>query len=127
MDLNERDYRFTDDQVKALGFSSYEELEKYYDLEYMNMENQPWTKEQCERELQDSGDEDRLNYSHRDRLKAALKDRIGIITDWNDTNWKPTVDEIFSEREALSRILNVYFNLSEREARLEEAKIGGRK
>ena len=32
MDLSGRDYRFTDDQVRALGFSSYEELEKYYDV-----------------------------------------------------------------------------------------------
>ena len=32
MDLSGRDYRFTDDQVRFLGFSSYEELEKYYGI-----------------------------------------------------------------------------------------------
>ena len=120
--MEERDYKFTDDQVRALGFSSYEELEKYYDLEYMNMGAQPWTKEQCVRELQNSGELERLDYSRRDRLKASLSDRIGIITDWNETDWQPSVEEIVSERDALNRILTVYFNFSEREARLNETK-----
>ncbi len=122
MDLSGRDYRFTDDQVRSLGFSSYEELEKYYDLEYMNMNAQPWTKEQCVRELQRSGDLERLDYSRRDRLKASLSDRIGIITDWNETDWQPSVEEITSERDSLNRILTVYFNFCEREARLSETK-----
>ncbi len=123
MDLSERDYKFTDDQVRALGFSSYEELEKYYDLEYMNMEAQPWTKEQCAREVQNLGDEERLNYSRRDRLKASLRDRIEIITSWNNSDWQPSIEEIHSEKESLSRILSVYFNFNEREARLSETKI----
>ena len=122
MDLSERDYRFTDDQVRALGFSSYEELEKYYDLMYMNMGDQSWTKEQCVREVLASGSLERLNYSRYDRLKSSLSDRMDVIICWNETDCQPSVEEVISEQEALNRILRVYLNFCEREARLSEAK-----
>lgn len=133
MNLENRDYKFTDEQVVALGFSSYEELERYYDLEYMNMDNRPWTKEECKRELKNTGLDHRLDYSRRDRLKASLNDRIGVITDWDSSSWIPSFEEIASEREALSRILDVYFKFAERQAKIDNEnlessapKFGGR-
>lgn len=122
MNLEDRDYKFTDEQVKLLGFSSYEELEKYYDIFYMDMTKGPWTKQECERELEDRGIEQRLDYSRRDRLKASLNDHIGIITDWNDTTWIPSAEEIATEKEALAKILNVYFSFSEKQAEIDIEK-----
>ena len=45
--LLERDYNLTDEQVHALGFTSYEELVKYYDFEYDWMEK-PFNKKECQ-------------------------------------------------------------------------------
>lgn len=117
--LEDRDYKFTNEQVRALGFSSYEELEKYYDLLYMNMDSRPFTKQECAQELENMGLEHRLDYSRRDRLKASLNDRVGVITDWNDTNWIPSMEEITSEKEALAKILNVYFSFAEKQAKID--------
>ena len=133
MNIENRDYKFTDEQVRALGFSSYEELEMYYDLEYMNMEDRPWTKEECESEIKNAGLEHRLDYSRRDRLKSSISDRIGVITDWDATSWIPTSEEIASEREGLNRVLDVYFKFAERQAKIDlensdlsAPKFGGR-
>lgn len=117
-----RDYRFTDAQVRDLGFSSYEELEKYYDLLINRMGAQPWTKEHCFNELEGYGDLERLDYTRFDRLKATLSDMMGSIDQWEATNLPPSVEDMISVRDALNRILTVYFNFIEREVRLIETK-----
>lgn len=122
MNLEDRDYKFTDEQVLALGFSSYEELEQYYDLLYANMENRPWSKQQCFNELKNMGLEHRLDYSRQDRLKSAIDDDIGVITAWDDTDWQPTLEEISAMKNCLLTDLNKYFKFVENQARTDMKK-----
>ena len=122
MNLEDRDYEFTDEQVKALGFNSYEELEQYYDLLYGNMENHPWNKQQCFNELKNMGLEHRLGYSRQDRLKSVIEDSIGVITDWNDTTWKPSLEEISTMKDCLAKNLNMYFKFVEKQAIIDMGK-----
>lgn len=113
--LEDREYKFTDEQVRALGFTSYEELEKYYDILYVNMKGQQWTKQVCHNQLVIMGLDHRLDLPRRDRLICTLEDRIGIITSWNDTNWIPTQEEIRSEKDAVLQALDIYCSFSKKQ------------
>ena len=79
------------------------------------MSNQPWTKQQCSKELEALGLEYRLNLSRRDRLQSSLDDHFEILKSWDDKTWIPTPEEVRKEKENLLKILDIYCNFSEKQ------------
>ena len=80
MNLEDRDYTFTDEQVKALGFTSYEELEKYYDILYDFMD-MPYDKNKCVDQLERMGLDIRLDDSREEKFIKSMYDIIGVMED----------------------------------------------
>ncbi|HOZ54003.1 MAG TPA: hypothetical protein PKY25_01550 [Bacilli bacterium] len=80
-----RDYNFNDEQVVSLGFSSYEELEKYYDLLFDCSFSQIFTKEMCQKEVQGFQWEDRLKLSRAQRISTRIMDLAEVLNDFAES------------------------------------------
>ena len=121
MNLEDRDYKFTDEQVRALGFSSYEELEKYYDIVCgMIPKERPLTKQELDSIIEGECKEDRLALSRRDRLKEAIKDHVEVLLGWDSKSWIPTSEEIVGERMAINMALDIYCKFANKQSIIDQ-------
>ena len=116
MGLEDRDFAFTDEQVKALGFTSYEDLEKYYDILYDFMDK-PYDKSTCIEQLKQMESDIRLDDSREEKYTKSMHDIIGVMEDMakngpvNDDDFIRLSQALNKRLEVFNRIINKKFSI----------------